>query len=211
MQRYVAAANSMGVDLMAVTGDFVNSDLNEVYPFAEAFVDLKGKDGVYGVLGNHDFYTRQVDDVAKEVNQCGIRLLRGEGVRIERNGEYFDFMGVDDVGFPVKAGEFFDQALIGTVAGVPKIMMCHRPYFFQQAEERNIDLVLSGHTHGGQIVFGQVGMNILAPARLASPYVAGLYKRNASQMYVSRGIGTVGIPIRINCSPEITKITLVRA
>jgi predicted MPP superfamily phosphohydrolase len=91
------------------------------------------------------------------------------------------------------------------------ILLCHRPYYFPQAAERSIDLVLSGHTHGGQVVFGQVGDAILTPAALASRYVWGEYRIGKASMYVSRGIGTVGVPIRINCPPEITLLTLERS
>jgi hypothetical protein len=94
---------------------------------------------------------------------------------------------------------------------IPRVLLCHRPYFLQQAARRKIDLVLSGHTHGGQLVFGRWGETVIAPASLASRYVWGKYRIGNTHMYVSRGIGTVGIPIRINCPPEVTKITLVRS
>jgi predicted MPP superfamily phosphohydrolase len=92
----------------------------------------------------------------------------------------------------------------------PRILLCHRPYFLKQAADQGIDLVLSGHTHGGQVVFGRFGDLTLTPARLASPYVWGPYSLGAAQMFVSRGIGTVGLPMRINCPPEIALIILKR-
>jgi hypothetical protein len=211
MQEYVRAANALNPDLSIVTGDFVNSMLDEVYPFAEAFSELKAPYGVYGVLGNHDFFTRAVDKVAREVDDCGVKLLRDQRMDITRNGQKIYLLGVDDVGSPRHAAGRFDLTLRGADLSIPKIMLCHRPYFFPQAAERNIDLTLSGHTHGGQIVLARIGNEVLAPARIASHYVAGLYKIDSAQMYVSRGIGTVGIPIRINCPPEITKITLAKA
>jgi uncharacterized protein len=95
-----------------------------------------------------------------------------------------------------------------TPLAIPRILLCHRPYYLKTASEKNIDLVLSGHTHGGQVVFGRFGDVVIAPSRLASRYVAGKYRMGNTHMYVSRGIGTVGLPIRINCPPEITMITL---
>ena len=210
MQRYVDAVNALHPDLVTVTGDFVNSALDEVYPFAETFSGLKAPHGVYGVLGNHDYYTRQVDRVAREVDDCGVKLLRNDMITIEKNHQKLTLAGVDDVGNATRAARLMDTSIAGADAKIPKILMCHRPYFFEQAEERMFALTLSGHTHGGQIVFGRIGSDVIAPARVASPYVAGLYTINDSKMYVSRGIGTVGVPIRINCPPEITKITLIK-
>lgn len=209
MERYVSALNEMGADCVAVTGDFVNSMVDEVYPFAEAFSRLRAPQGVYGVLGNHDYYTRDVDAVAREVVDCGIRLLLNERVTIRRGNAVLHLLGVDDTGSHERAGQWFDRALRGADEGAPKVLLCHRPYYFQQAADRKIDLTLSGHTHGGQIVLARIGGDVIAPARVASPYVAGLYSIGSSRMYVSRGIGTVGIPVRINCPPEITRITLV--
>lgn len=211
MKRYVSAINGMGADCIAVTGDFVNSMVEEVYPFAEAFSGLRAPHGVYGVLGNHDYYTRNVDAVAREVNDCGIRLLLNERVLIQKGKGMLFLLGADDTGNRDRAGQWFDRAGLGAGEGIPKILMCHRPYHFEQAARRKIDLTLSGHTHGGQVVLARIGTDVIAPARVASPYVAGLYSIGSSRMYVSRGIGTVGIPVRINCPPEITKITLVRS
>ncbi len=208
MQRTVEMTNALNADLIIITGDFVNSMFEEVYPFAEAFSGLRAPGGVYGVLGNHDYYTRRVEEVASVVSECGIRLLRNESVPLQRNGSSILLAGVDDVGNPIRAAALFDRALEGTNPSLSKILLCHRPYFFHEAARRRVDLTLSGHTHGGQIVLARFGNDVLAPARIASPYVAGLYTRGESKMYVSRGIGTVAIPIRINCPAELTLLTL---
>jgi predicted MPP superfamily phosphohydrolase len=210
MRNYVSLLNGMGADCIVVTGDFVNSMVEEVYPFAEAFSELRAPLGVYGVLGNHDYYTRNVDAVARAVNDAGIRLLVNERVSLQKENETLHLAGVDDTGSHERAAQWFDKASRGAGEGAPKILLCHRPYYFEEAARRKFDLTLSGHTHGGQIVFARIGNDIIAPARMASPYVAGLYSIGRSRMYVSRGIGTVGIPVRINCPPEITKITLVK-
>lgn len=210
MDGYVEAMNALGSDLITITGDFVNSSAEEVYPFAEAFSNLRAPLGVFGVLGNHDYYTRKVDIVAREVEDCGIRLLHNENVILQRNGASIHLLGVDDVGTPARAARLFDQSARGIPAGGTRILMCHRPYFFEQAAARNIGLTLAGHTHGGQVVLGKIGNRYFSPARVASPYIAGLYTKGESHMYVSRGIGTVGVPVRINCPPELTRITLTR-
>ena len=211
MQEYADAANELGTDLIVVTGDFVNSAVDEIYPFAEAFSGLSAPFGSYGVLGNHDYFARNIDIISREVNSCGVRLLRNEHVILERKGKKVCLLGLDDVGNERTARRFIDKAMATTDRNIPKLLLCHRPYFFQQAADRNIALMLSGHTHGGQIVFTQIGRDIIAPARMVSPYVAGLYSKGSSHMYVSRGIGTVGVPLRLNCPPELTKITLVAA
>mgnify|MGYP001562336228 CR=1 FL=1 len=210
MKRYVKAVNDMHSDMIVVTGDFVNSMEEEVYPFAEAFVDLKATHGIFGCLGNHDYFAN-VDVVAKEVNQCGIRLLRNERITLEKSGEKIYLLGVDDFGNKSTAEKRFSKLVQHTETSIPKILLCHRPYFFEEASKNNIDVTLSGHTHGGQVVFAKIGNAMITPAMIASPYVWGLYKKNNAQMYVNRGLGTVALPIRINCSPEITKLTLLRA
>jgi len=197
--------------MITVVGDFVNSQPSEVYPFAEAFSELKARYGVYGVLGNHDYYSRDVDTVARNVNECGIKLLVNDRVALEKDNKKLYLLGADDVGNSERAGQSFDRMLKGIDESIPKILLCHRPYFFDQSARRGIALTLSGHTHGGQIVFARIGNDIISLARLASPYVAGLYSIESSRMYVSRGVGTVGVPVRLNCPPEITKITLVKA
>ena len=117
-------------------------------------------------------------------------------------------LGVDDVGVNNRAAIKLDEAIGYAPLDIPRILLCHRPYYLNTARDKNIDLVLSGHTHGGQVVLGRFGDMVIAPSRLASKYVWGKYREGNTHMYVSRGIGTVGLPVRINCQPEITKITL---
>lgn len=209
MDRYVAVMNAQETDLIAVTGDFVNSLVEEVYPFAESFSALRAPHGVYGVLGNHDFFTRNVELVAREIDDCGVKLLRNDKITVERNGGKMTLLGVDDVGRGQLAAEKISLALGRQATSGPRILLCHRPYFLEQAAEHQIDLVLSGHTHGGQVSLGRFSNVVLAPASFASKYVWGKYRTKDTHMYVSRGIGTVGLPIRINCPPEITVITLL--
>jgi uncharacterized protein len=211
MDTYVKITNSLQCDLILVTGDFVNSATEEVYPFAEAFSELHAPKGVFGVMGNHDFFAPQPEIVAKEVDGCGVKLLRNDKVLIDKNGGSFYLIGVDDVGRPETASAKLRTAIGHAPLSIPRILMIHRPYFLQQAATQNIDLALSGHTHGGQVVLAQLGDIRIAPASLVSRYVWGKYRIGNTQMYVNRGIGTVGLPIRLNCPPEITKITLLPA
>ena len=208
MKEYVARINALGAEAIVVTGDFVNGRVREVYPFAEAFAELRAPHGVYGVMGNHDFYAENPDLVARTVDDCGVKLLRNDHVMLGRNGASFALLGVDDIGRSPSGPVNIDAALKGVRSGAPRVLLCHRPYYLQQAADAGIDLVLSGHTHGGQVVLAQFGGLVLAPAALASRFVEGTYRQGGTAMYVSRGIGTVGLPIRLNCPPEITKIVL---
>ncbi len=208
MDDYVAALNTLKTDLVVVPGDFVNSETEEVYPFAEAFANLRAPYGVFGCLGNHDYYA-DVDVVAKEVNDCGVKLLRNDAVKIQKGNSFLNLVGVDDIRHQIDPNTYIESALSSVRNKQPKILLCHRPYFLETIDNYNIDLTLAGHTHGGQIVLAHIGDIYLTPAALVSKYISGLYHVNNSQMYVTRGIGTVGVPLRVNCPPEITKITLV--
>lgn len=208
MDKYAKLLNSLGTDLIVVVGDFVNSSVDEVYPFAEAFSNLHAPLGVYGVMGNHDYYNANPERVARVVNDCGISLLMDTRKVIEKNDAAFYLLGVDDTGRSNDAENRIRTAIGPAPRSIPRILLCHRPYFLGQAASLGIDLVLSGHTHGGQVVLGRFGETVLAPASLASKYVWGKYREGNTEMYVSRGIGTVGVPVRINCPPEVTRIVL---
>lgn len=221
MDRYVGVLNGMKADMTVVVGDFVNSKLREVYPLAESFSALTAPLGVYGVTGNHDYYTGQIETVVKEIEQAGIKLLRNENLVIEKNGEKLYLMGMDDrhiydVKSYIETGKSGPGTIENLLKGIPheapKLFLCHKPYPFEEYSMLGVDLMLSGHTHGGQVVIAQLDNINLSFAALASRYVAGLYKARSSekaQMYVTRGVGTVGLPLRLNCPPEVTQVVLV--
>lgn len=208
MAEYVKAMNELNTDLVVVTGDMVNSKVEEVYPFAEAFSELKAKYGIYGCLGNHDYFTRNIDLVAKEIDNCGVKLLRNDAVQIKKGDAFFNLVGVDDIGRNDDPVDYMTKALAFANNNQPKILLCHKPYFFEQAKKLGCALTLSGHTHGGQIVFGTVERTPISLASLASKYVSGLYTLDDANLYVNNGIGYTGIPFRINCPAELTVITL---
>ena len=184
-----------------------------------AFRDVKAKHGIYGSLGNHDFF-QDADYVAKALNnESPIQLLRNEHRVLKINGKELYMMGIDDT---QSSGAKMDEVLkyYGAMdeflkknetafSTAPKVLLCHKPYGFDTLATKEIDLILSGHTHGGQVVPVKFGTFNLSFAATVSKYIEGIYKIGKSNMYVSRGIGSVGLPIRINCPPEITKITLV--
>lgn len=219
MKNYADIVNDLGSDMIFIPGDLTNSFTSEAAPFAKAFRDLKAKHGIYATLGNHDYFS-DPDYVAAVVdNESPITLLRNQSLSLDINGEKLAILGVEDVR---RSNADYDPLVIGNIdntvnsamkdipdyENIPKLMLYHKPYFIKQLSERNIDLVLSGHTHGGQVVLAKFGTTNLSLAATVSPYISGLYREGDSQMYVSRGIGVVGMPLRLNCPPEITKITL---
>jgi len=208
MAMYVKAMNDLKTDLVVVTGDMVNSQTEEVYPFAETFSELRAPYGVYGCLGNHDFFTKNVELVSREIDNCGVKLLRNDAVKIQKGNSFLNLIGVDDIGRNTKPEEYISRAMSTVRNEMPKILLCHKPYYIGTAHQFHIDLTLSGHTHGGQIVFATIDRVPISLAALASKYIAGLYSYNSSQLYVNRGLGSVGVPFRINCPPEVTVITL---
>ncbi len=218
MKHIAKLVNALGSDFIVIPGDFVTSHVNEVGPFAEAMADLKAPFGVYACTGNHDYYAG-VDIVSRGVEDIGMKLLRNENAVVKIDGQSLYIIGVDDSDAASvakyvegKPAPHIEAAWRGVPENAATILLCHKPYMFEDFSKTNTGLMLSGHTHGGQIVLGRFGKTVLAFSSLASTYVEGVYRPEAmksrSQMYVSRGIGVVGVPIRINCPPEITQITL---
>jgi predicted MPP superfamily phosphohydrolase len=219
MEKYAKLVNNLKCDMIVLPGDFINSLDREIYPFAEVFSSLHAPAGVFGCTGNHDYFAN-ADLICKESEQAGIKMLRNENIAIERNGQKIYLLGIDDIHVGkhepqkyVETGksEYIEAMLKGVPDDSTKILLCHRPYPFEEFAQCNMDLMLSGHTHGGQVVFANFGNWNASFASLISKYIQGHYrseKNPRSQMYVSRGIGTVGVPIRVNCPPEVTKIVL---
>ena len=220
MREYADVVNSLGSDIICIPGDFVNSQRADAHPVAAAFRDLHARYGVYGSLGNHDFFQDPgyVADVLN--NDSPIQVMRNQHRKINIKGHDVFFLGVDDTissgtGMNRVVLQYFDDMSAflktnePTFEKAPKILLCHKPYGFDDLAERDVDLILSGHTHGGQVVPVKIGDFNMSFAAMVSKYIEGHYKTGKVNMYVSRGIGTVGLPIRLNCPPEITKITLV--
>jgi predicted MPP superfamily phosphohydrolase len=215
IRKYVAIANALKPDLTVVTGDFVTSDPRTQEPVVAALAGLHAPFGVYGCLGNHDAWSGVEDSITELFRQVGIRILRTERVAIRGGGDEINLLGVD----------FQSERRFGPSAAVPKllanieglitrdrvnILLSHNPDTFDRAAELGIELSLAGHTHGGQAALEFISPEI-APSRLATPYVSGLFQKPGGQLYVNRGIGTIGIPIRVGAPPEITLYELKRA
>ena len=198
--------NALDADLVAVTGDLVDGSVSKLEHEVAPFADLRGRLGVFFVTGNHDHYSGG-NAWAEQAARLGMHVLRNERVTIEaKTGAHFELAGVDDHHsgmMPGESGEDLDAALAGAAPDLPLVLLAHDPSTFKRAARiGGVDLQLSGHTHGGQIW----PFNLMV--RIAVPFVAGLYRRGASQLYVSSGTGFWGPPMRLRSRAEIGEIVL---
>jgi uncharacterized protein len=185
-------------DLIVLGGDYISfMDRGYAAPCAEVLAPLSAPFGIFAVLGNHD------DDVEmpRALERKGIEVLRDARTTVPIRGERLDFVGIR---FWTRATVDLARLLKG--AGSTTVLLAHDPRRLQQAAALNIPLMLSGHTHGGQIVLPGVG----AIAAKKFPVEQGMERRENTTIFVSRGIGTVYVPCRINCPPEVAVLTLQR-
>jgi hypothetical protein len=210
IRKYVRIANDLKPDLIALTGDFVTWDPSTQTAVVNALTGLHAPFGIFGCLGNHEAWSHTEDSITRMFQQVGIRILRRENVPVSTHGESFNLIGVD---FETRrhmvpgnerfVGRYLEGVESLVAPGTVNILMSHNPDTFDRAAELGIDLSLAGHTHGGQVALEFVSPEI-APSRLVTPYVAGWFQKPGGQLYVNRGIGTIGVPIRIGAPPEIT-------
>lgn len=200
ISRAVDIANKLKPDVVLLTGDYVSHDADYIAPVAEVLGGLESEFGIYACLGNHDHWT-DADLVTHLLRGEGIQVLINEGLRFEARGASFWLAGVDDY----MAGKTdVKAAMHGSFPDEMKLLLAHNPVIFRQAVRTNIDLTLSGHTHGGQIKMRDPERRILPRRKLSS----GLHYRKDSQIYITRGIGTVVVPARYQCPPEISLLEL---
>jgi len=205
-------ANAVSPDLIFVTGDFVNNHPDEMVLAIEGLKRLNAHYGVYACLGNHDHYMTDAnhEKLKNIIRRTGIKLLINEKTKLSINGCTLQLAATDNTSWGDKYADF-DKTLSGLNDVDPVILLCHDPNNWDREVngKRNVDLTLAGHTHGGQFSFKMFGME-QSPVRYVYKYYAGLYKNKDQYLYVNRGCGTAGPPIRIGMKPEITLITLVR-
>jgi uncharacterized protein len=200
---YVRAVNDLQPDIVALTGDFIASSPHFIPACAAALETLEAREGVFACLGNHDYWVG-ARHVTEALASAGVRVLRNEAHTLVLKGVPLNIAGVDD---PWRGKVDFDAALSMVDSTAPTIMLCHQPDLFPAIVQRGVDLTLSGHYHGGQVRLQFLGLTV-SPAHLISKFVEGHYRQGRSQLYVSRGIGTTGPPVRLNAPPEITLLHL---
>lgn len=202
--------NDLKADAIVITGDFVNFNPDEYDMAIKEFKALKSDIGIYGCLGNHDHFMsdKQHEILKEKIRFSGIDLLVNESRTLTLNGAQINIAGNDNSGY----GQFhadFDKTLSECNPDAPTILLCHDPTNWDKEirGKRNVDLMLSGHTHGGQIGL-EIWGDIVSPARIAYNQFAGHYLDNEQHLYINRGLGTTGPPVRVGVNPEITILTL---
>lgn len=204
VERAVETANRLRPDMIVLTGDYVSHEREYVAPCAGLMGRLRARCGVYAVLGNHDHWT-DAELVTDLFKLEGIRMLTNEGMRFEHKGASFWLAGVDDT---MTGQEDLPLALAGSSADEMKLLLAHNPLVLRRATRAGVDLVLAGHTHGGQINWRSERS---ASGRIRRRLLRGLGARGATQIYVSRGLGTVVLPFRFGSPPEVTLLELRRS
>jgi uncharacterized protein len=212
IERAVLLANGLHPDLVALTGDYVTLSPAYIRPMARALSKLRARLGVFAVLGNHDFQV-DPDEITRALQAHRVRVLRNAshalraGTRGSHGSHALWIVGVDDLWW--KADD-----LVGALDGVPardaKLLLCHNPLGVWQAASHGVDLVLSGHTHGGQVRLPVVG-SVYGRSKLGERFVEGWNRVDGTQIYVNRGIGKVLVPIRFGCPAEVACLELRRS
>lgn len=207
VEHLVRSTNALRPDVVAITGDMVDGSVQELGTTIAILKGLKARHGVYFVTGNHEYYSGASAWV-EFIASLNIRVLRNERVRIETEGGAVDIAGIDDW----SAHQFSDghkadlsRAMAGRDPQVPVVLLAHQPRAVFEAARLGVDLQLSGHTHGGQIF----PFNFLV--YLQQPYVSGLHHHAETQIYVSKGAGFWGPPMRLGLPSEITHINVFPA
>ena len=197
-ERIVHTINHTQPDLIAIVGDLVDGSVAELGPAAEPLRRLRSRHGAYFVTGNHEYFG-DADEWVAHIRELGVHPL--ENARRELPG--FDLAGVNDVlGEQVGEGPDFGKALGGRDPSRASVLLAHQPVQIDQSVAHGVDLQLSGHTHGGQLWPGNYAM------ALGNPTVAGLDRFGGTQLYVTRGAGAWGPPVRVGAPPDVTVVRL---
>jgi len=228
IRRAVDMANELGADLAVVTGDFITGANDPLEDCIAELGRLRAPLGVWGCNGNHEIYAGSQDRAQQLFEHFGMRLLRQQNAELAWQGEKFNLIGVDYQRERTASGKKLPM-LRGAEplvrSDIPNILLSHNPNSFRRAAELGIQLSLAGHTHGGQVQV-EIVDHSFSPARFMTHFIAGHYQlplgsgsntaaseaandspKHAS-LYVNRGLGTIGMPVRLGVPPEITLITL---
>jgi predicted MPP superfamily phosphohydrolase len=213
LKAAIGMVNGLRPDLIALTGDFVSAPwfgsnakaASAAEPCAELLRQMQAPHGLWAALGNHDFFTNPAF-VTGALRASGIQVLINQSIAIEANGSRFWLGGVNDL---LGGRADLSATLHPVPTGEPTILMAHEPDYADFVARHLIDLQLSGHTHGGQVRLPFVGALYLPD--LGKKYVSGLYRVGPLTLYTNPGLGTIQVPVRLNCPPEITLLTMRRS
>jgi predicted MPP superfamily phosphohydrolase len=198
------SANLHAPDLAVVTGDMVTSGTDFYEDVADVVGALRAKDGVFASMGNHDYFGAEGEPLVSMLRARGVGVLRNEGVVIERGGAKLWLAAIDDTW---TRRDDIERAMRDRPAGATTVLLAHDPNRFDAAADAGANVVLSGHTHGGQIGVPFI-YRVANLATFAYRYNVGLYRKGQSVLYVHPGLGTTGPPMRLGVPPEVAILTL---
>lgn len=202
-ERIVRMINEADADLVAIVGDLVDGTVEQLGHAAEPLQDLVSREGSFFVTGNHEYFVEDTGPWLHELERFGVSPLRNENTAIRRGGAAFDLAGVNDLAGAQRGDPpDYDSALAGVDPSRPTVLLAHQPVMVEQAAARGVDLQLSGHTHGGQTWPFQHVVEAVQPS------LAGLSTHQNTQLYVTRGAGFWGPPVRVGAPPDISVLTL---
>jgi predicted MPP superfamily phosphohydrolase len=206
VQAVVRTTLTLQPDLIVLGGDYSHRGGQYIAPCFEALAGLQAPLGVYGVFGNHDYWNG-ADETRQAMGSAGVRELTNDGVWLSRGGERFRLAGVDDLW----AGRPDLDAAVGDARPDDScLLVSHNPDLAETLRDRRVGLMLSGHTHGGQVVFPSGGAPYTS-SRYGQKYLYGLVQAPVTRVFVSRGLGTTHLPVRVGSRPEINLLTLASA
>jgi predicted MPP superfamily phosphohydrolase len=198
----VELCNRLKPDLVALTGDFVTYSRDSIEPVAEVLGKIEASAGIVAVLGNHDFRV-DADAVERALGRRRIEVLRNRHIVLEERGDRLHIAGVDDYRYGANMG----MALRGIPDRAPTVLLAHNPRLVTLAASYDVSLMLSGHTHGGQVNLPLLG-SVYGRSPEGMRFKKGWDRFGSTQIYVSRGIGTVVLPWRLRCPAEVPRFEL---
>jgi predicted MPP superfamily phosphohydrolase len=190
-------------DLIVLGGDYVHNDPKYIAPIFEVLKSLRAPLGTFGVLGNHDHW-ESAKQTRASMADASITDLTNKGVWLDRNGARLRLGGVGDLW---EDAQDIQSALGDATANDAALLLSHNPDYAETLQDARVSLMLSGHTHGGQVQLPFIGAPIL-PSRYGQKYLEGLVQAPKTQVFVSRGVGTISPPVRFRCRPQVHFLTL---
>ncbi len=210
-KRVLEILEDIDPDFVFITGDFIDHKTKDINSCQEFWRELGNKyqGKIFGITGNHEYWNNDIEakDFKNLLEESGIVVLDNKNEKIFQGDEYIYLIGVDD---PHTGNDDLEKAAAGAEEDIPKILLAHSPDIVNDLEslkKEDVDLILAGHTHGGQIVIPFV-QPYWTPTKNHGRYASGLFEIGGTYLYVNRGIGMAVLPVRFNCPPEVTVIEL---